>query len=98
MAQIRWTQQAADDLEAIAEFIAQDSPEYASLFAIDILAAVERIGVFTHIGRVVPEMDNPLVREVILGDYRIVYRGRKNVVDVLTIWHGARLLDPSRLG
>ena len=43
MAQIRWTPQAADDLEAIADFIALDSGHYASLFVLDVLAATERL-------------------------------------------------------
>jgi plasmid stabilization system protein ParE len=39
MAEIRWTPQAADDLEAIADFISGDSPQYARLFVIDVLDA-----------------------------------------------------------
>jgi toxin ParE1/3/4 len=97
MAEIRWTPQAADDLEAITEFIAEDSPHYASLFAVDVLAAVERLGAFPQIGRVVPEKGDPAIREIILGDYRIVYRLRDQFAEVLTVYHGARLLDPSRL-
>lgn len=97
MAEVRWTPQAADDLEAITEFIALDSQEYARLFAIDVLAAVERVGTFTRIGRIVPETNNPAIREVILGDYRIVYRIRDNLIEVLTIWHAARLLDPTKI-
>lgn len=71
MAEVRWTPQAADDLEAITEFIAQDSSEYASLFALDVVAAVERVALFPQMGRIVPEVNNPLIREVILGNYRI---------------------------
>ena len=97
MAEVRWTPQAADDLEAIADFIAQDSGEYASLFVIDVLAAAERIGVFPQIGRIVPEASNPLIREVILGSYRTVYRISDDAVEILTIYHAARLLDPSKL-
>ena len=97
MAEVRWTPQAADDLEAIANFIAVDSPQYASLFAIDILAAVDRLGVFPRSGRIVPETNHPDVREVILGNYRIVYRIRADLIEVLTVYHGARLLDPTRL-
>jgi len=97
MAEVRWTPQAADDLEAITEFIAQDSPEYASLFALDVLAAVERIALFPQIGRIVPEVSNPLIREIILGNYRIVYRIRESTVEMLTIYHSARLLDPAKL-
>ena len=97
MAEVRWTPQASDDLEAIANFIAVDSPHYASLFAIDVLASVERLVTFPHSGRMVPKLNDPAVREIILGNYRIVYRVRQNFVELLTVYHGARLLDPSRL-
>ena len=97
MAQIRWTQQAAHDLEAITEFIAADSPHYARLFAVDVLKAVERLETFPRSGRIVPKLATPAIREIILGNYRIVFRLRREVVEILTIYHGARLLDPSRL-
>ena len=97
MAEIRWTQQASDDLEAITEFIANDSEFYAQLFAIDVLEAIDRLVDFPESGRIVPEADNLIIREIILGNYRIVYRFRKETVEILTVYHGARLLDPSKL-
>lgn len=97
MAEVRWTPQAADDLEAIANFIAADSPQYAKLFAMDVLVAVERMADFPNSGRVVPELKDPAIREILFGSYRIVYRVRGDLVEVLTVYHGARLLDPSRL-
>lgn len=97
MAEIRWSRQAADDLEAITEFIAIDSPHYASLFAIDIMAAVERLAMLPTSGRIVPELEEPAVREILFGNYRIAYRTKDNSVIILTVYHGARLLDPSRL-
>ena len=97
MVEVRWTPQASDDLEAITKFIAADSPYYASLFAMDVVAAVERLAVLPLSGRIVPEVNDPAIREIILGNYRIVYRVRNDVVEILTVWHGARLLDPSRL-
>jgi toxin ParE1/3/4 len=97
MAQVRWTPQAADDLEAIAEFIARDSPHFAALFVADILQTVDRLVDFPESGRLVPEMGDKSIREVILGSYRIIYRRRSEGVEVLTVHHGARLLDPKRL-
>jgi len=97
MAQVRWTPQAADDLNAIAEFISQDSPRYSSLFVLDVLHAVDRLNQFPKSGRVVPEINDPLIREIILGSYRIIYRVRKDFVEILTVFHGSRLLDPSKL-
>ena len=97
MAEVRWTPQAADDLEAIADFITEDSPHYASLFVIDILAAVERLEAFPKSGRMVPEANDPIIREIILGNYRVVYRVKPEIAEILTVYHRARLLDPSRL-
>jgi len=97
MAEVRWTPQAADDLEAIADFIAADSPNYAKLFATDVLSAVERLEVFPNSGRVVPETSDPAIREIFLGSYRIVYRIIEERVEILTVHHGARLLDPTKL-
>ncbi|MCX6357544.1 MAG: type II toxin-antitoxin system RelE/ParE family toxin [Candidatus Aureabacteria bacterium] len=97
MAEVRWTPQAADDLESITEFVAQDSPHYARLFATDVVEAVERIANFPNLCRIVPERNDPFIRKVILGSYRIVYRLPAELVEILTIHHGARLLDPSKL-
>jgi len=97
MAEVKWTPQATDDLEAIAEFIAQDSPHYASLFVMDVLTAAEGLRRFPRAGRIVPEVADPDVRETILGNYRIVYRIKRELVEILTVYHGARLLDPYKL-
>ena len=97
MAEIVWTIQAADNLEAITTFIAHDSEYYAQLFAFDVLQAVEQLVHFPESGRIMPEADNPALCELIIGNYRIVNRFRKDAGDILTVYHGARLLDPSKL-
>jgi len=66
MAEVRWTPQAADDLESITEFISQDSPHYARLFATDVVEAVEQVASFPNLGRIVPERNDPLIREILL--------------------------------
>ena len=43
MVKVRWTPQAADDLDTVAEFIGKDSEHYASLFVMDVLEVVERL-------------------------------------------------------
>lgn len=97
MAEVRWTPQAADDLEAIAKFIEADSPYYASLFTMDVLVAVERLQTFPRSGRIVPEFNDPVIQEILLGNYRIVYRVKNDTVEILTVYHGSRLLDPFKL-
>lgn len=97
MVAVRWTLQASQDLDSIVEFIAKDSPQYARLFVVDIFQAVDRIAEFPKSGRVVPELGDPIVREIILGNYRLVYRLRERLAELLTVYHGARLLDPAKL-
>ena len=98
MAQVRWTPQAADDLDAIAEFIARDSAHFAGLFVANILQTVDQLADFPESGRAVPEIGERTIRELVVGSYRIIYRLRPEAAEILTIHHGARLLDPRKLG
>ena len=50
MAQIRWTFQAAADLETITKFIAVDSSQYAQLFALDVIKTVDHLSTFPRSG------------------------------------------------
>ncbi len=92
MVEIRWTVQALDDVEAIACYIARDSSHYAQLFAVKAFDAVQRLQAFPESGRTVPEINQPDIREIILGNYRIIYRLTNNLVEILTVFHSARLL------
>lgn len=97
MGKLRWTPQAADDLESITDLIAVDSVHYASLFALDVMAAVERIADFPRAGKIVPEFSESRIRQVVVGSYRIIYRHDNDVVVILTVYHGARLLDRAKI-
>ena len=70
----------------------------ARVFAHRAFRATDRLADHPRSGRVVPELDQDLVREVLLGNYRIIYRLLNDEVQVITIHHGARLLDPGILG
>ena len=93
MAEVTWTQQALDDLEAVCLYIARDAPGYATVFAERAFRAVAHLEEFPRSGRIVPEIRHDDIREVILQSYRIIYRVRPDEVEILTIHHGARLLD-----
>ena len=97
MVEVEWSLQASRDLESIVEFIAKDSHQYARLFVADIFHALDRIAAFPHSGRIVPEAGNPAIREVIMGSYRLMFRVGEKKVGLITIHHGARLLNPDSL-
>lgn len=67
MAQVRWTPQAADDLEAISLFIARDSPQLAAAFADRVLRAADRLASYPRSGRIVPEIGIENIRELVVS-------------------------------
>lgn len=95
MIAIRWAPQAANDLEAIREFIARYSPHYATLVCQRILVRIEQLARFPLSGRVVPEIGSANIREIVLPPFRIVYRLRGEAIEIATIFHGARPFSTS---
>ena len=90
MTELIWSPQALADVEEIRAYIARDSRSYADLTAQRVLAAVERLRAFPDSGRMVPERQSPEVREVIAGRFRIVYRRKAHVVEIVTVFRGSR--------
>jgi plasmid stabilization system protein ParE len=89
--EIVWSQQAVDDLVGIRDFIARTSPRYAELTVRKLVEAVERLRSFPESRRVVPELGEPSVREVIHGAHRIMYELRPpGRIEALTVFRGSR--------
>ncbi|MDA3809514.1 MAG: type II toxin-antitoxin system RelE/ParE family toxin [Spirochaetaceae bacterium] len=91
MARIIWTPQALADLENIAEYISKDSRKFASIFVENILEIVANLELFPESGRIVPELQNSKIREILSGNYRIIYSYKSDLVEILTVFHSARL-------
>ena len=85
-----WTDPAVSDLESIREYISSDAEVYADAFVASVLEAVDRLEQFPHSGRTVPELADQNTREVIVGNYRVVYDISQGVVRILSVLHGAR--------
>ena len=94
MVTIKWTDQSLEDIKSIAEFIARDSRKYAK---IQVKRIVDRVSILKNqplLGRIVPELKNENIRELILGNYRIVYvTVSKSQIDILTVHHSSRLIS-----
>ncbi len=63
---------------------------YADAVVIEIFDAVDRLARFPRSGRVVPEMDDENIREVIVGSYRVIYDVNEEAVRILSVIHGAQ--------
>jgi len=91
MVQVNWTFLAKDDLKNIYDFISRDSKRYAMH---QILRIKNRTHILTFqmlVGKVVPELNQKEIRELVEGNYRIIYKVvSRNRVDVLTVHHTSR--------
>lgn len=92
----RWpvilTPQSQDDLREIVTFIARDNSERAQTFGNELIDQALFVGTQPEMGRVVPEQNDPAVREIVYGAYRIIYELYRDpdAVFILRFWHGAR--------
>lgn len=87
---IRWSPRAVSQIEEICEYIAKDSEFYASLFAKRIMVIIRELPKFPRSGRIVPEYQDEKLREKIYQNYRIVYKLKEDMVEIVAIVHSAR--------
>lgn len=92
-ARLIWSTEALGDLDAIAEYIHRDSPYHAQRVVDAALALAESIAEQPMIGRIVPELDDPAIRERFLYSYRLLYQVGDERVEMLALIHGRRLLE-----
>ncbi len=85
---LTWSPLARERVSEIAEYIAQDKPTAAEKWVNKIFNLVGRLSEFPESGRVVPEMNNKMFREIISGNYRIIYKHEKSTLLILTVRHG----------
>jgi toxin ParE1/3/4 len=85
MVEISWTKQAIKDIDNIAEFIAKDSECYAQIQVQRFFANVKVLERFPKTGKIVPEKQDQLIREILVGSYRVIYKiVNKTKIDILT--------------
>jgi toxin ParE1/3/4 len=87
---VRWTEAAARDLSDAAEFIARDSPFYATALVREARIAARSLKTLANRGRAVPEARSLDIRELFVKSYRLIYRITPDTVMVIAFVHGAR--------
>ena len=83
---------AADRLDKIYQFIAQDNISAAQKMVNQIIKKVDSLSKNPERGRIVPEANREKIREVFQGEYRIIYRIESNEVDILSIRNFKQIL------
>ena len=89
---IIWTEFAVDDLRSIHSFISKDSKKYADRLIDKLIARTDQLENNPNSGRVVPEFNVETLRELIEGNYRIIYKVDQQSVAIVRIHHSARQL------
>ena len=89
--QVTLSPSARRDLRDIVRYISFDSPDRAIAFGQFLVSNTKRLADFPQLGRVVPEFENSLIREIVVRSYRVVRINEENQrIDVVRFWHAAR--------
>lgn len=90
--QVRLSRSARSDVEDIVRYISSDNPHRAVIFGAFLIKHTERLGRFPELGRIVPELNDDSIREIIVRAYRVVYRvdHRQQLIEVIRFWHAGR--------
>lgn len=90
---IRFAESAVADLEEIRIWYAdQGVPDVGERLIGEIFQRIEALGAHPELGRIVPEFDQPFLRELIQPPFRIVYRHDQGTVRIVRVWRSERLL------
>ncbi len=91
MVKIVWTGLSVEDLHEIFEYISENSIQYAKITVDRIYKRTNQISSNPKSGRIVPEINDVLLRELIIGKYRLIYYVVNEYrVDILRVYHSAR--------
>ncbi|MBI1390085.1 MAG: type II toxin-antitoxin system mRNA interferase toxin, RelE/StbE family [bacterium] len=93
---VEWSPLALERVDEIAEYIARDHSSAAARWINDLFDAVLRLEDYPESGRIVPEIGKHRIRELLFGDYRVIYRVQKKV-EVLTVRRVSQLLRPEEI-
>jgi len=87
--EIVWTNQALIKLNKFIDYIARDDVATAEKWALKLIERIDQLLEQPESGRIVPEYNEPTLRELILGNYRVIYRIRneENTIYIQTVWH-----------
>jgi toxin ParE1/3/4 len=94
---LNWSPLAISRLSEIAKYIALDNPVAAERWVNKIFALVEKLPDFPERGRMVPEINNKMIREVISGNYRVIYILEDREISILTVRHVKQVLSIEEL-
>ena len=93
----RWSQRARADLKSIHDYIAKDAPLNAKAVTREIVQRASTLPATPRVGRAVPELNDPNLREVPVHSWRVIYQLRGEDLFIVTLVHRRRAPSPEQL-
>jgi toxin ParE1/3/4 len=90
---LTWSRAALADVDEIEAYITSQSPSNARKVVERIFAAANKLRDFPYAARMVPEWQDPQIRETFVHSYRLIYRVDNTTIEVVAVFHGRRLLS-----
>ena len=94
---ITWSPLALERVVEAASYISRDSSSEAVKWVGEIFNSVKRLESFPESGRIVPEINNHTIREIIYGNYRIIYQISEKEIEILTVRNFKRKIDTDEI-
>lgn len=94
--EVIWTKQSVIQLNKYADFIAEDNVLAAEKWVLNLLGKTDQLSNLPQSGRIVPEYNDLNIREIIEGDYRLIYRIKGEKVYVQSVRHSRQDLKKKK--
>ncbi|MGH9399589.1 MAG: type II toxin-antitoxin system RelE/ParE family toxin [Thermoanaerobaculia bacterium] len=95
---VRWSPLAIDRAAEAARFIAADDPSAAARWVDELFLAVSKLERHSSLGKAVPELNRPPIRQIVYRSRRVIYRIGASALHILTVRHTRRRFDPEEVG
>jgi plasmid stabilization system protein ParE len=91
---IVFSNSAQNDLVNTVKYSSRDKPKAAKKWAIEIKRSIQNLSDFPRLSRIVPEFSDESIRELVKGQYRIVYKIdiETNTIAILAVHHSKKPL------
>ncbi len=93
---VRFLLSAKYDLIDIKNYISQDNPTAAKKLISKIKKETNNLAKHPYIGRVIPETKKVHLRELLIGNYRIMYQVTENYINIFAVYEGHKLYRPDK--
>lgn len=94
---VQWSPLAIDRVAEIGAYIAESNTPAADKWIRRIFTRVKQLEGFPESGRPLPETSRTDLRELIWGNYRIIYRVETKRISILTVRHTKQILPIEEL-